>query len=355
MRRALLVVTGLWAAIGGWASCTPAPPLERQPVELALQVATRQSCGVLSGLDYETSCLAAVSVRVLDDTGAALHESCELVKEPRPTDLRGILRGPSLFSFSGLSANRVVVFEVAGLHDKDLADGETPESLCANPAQRTGDWLFWGESDPIDLAAYDGASPPSPVIPIVVDCRDCTYACGDEECFGCLGLGEDHEAQCSAEFPPSFCVPVVSCDKACDDEDDCFEGARACVEGRCDVEQIDGRPVLPVRGRRRRLRGGALLRRARSKRAGLLRPRVPRPRVPQRHQVQPPRQRPRAQELTSSGQGSSASMRHSRTAPPRSTRKAACRSRATREGASTSACSGRASARPFTDKTTSPS
>lgn len=229
MLAASMVAASMVAAAAG---CTPEPS-ERPPVQLSLQLATRQSCGILSGLDYETSCLAAVYVRVFDETRTQIHEECRVLDQ-RPAELREMLRGEPLLRFAKLSTHQVVTFEVRGLHDVELDEGETAATLCQRPA-RTSHWLFWGESEPVDLRALDDKT--GAVIPVVIDCRDCTFACGDQECFGCPGVGLP---QCSADFPSSFCVPTASCDKSCDDDDDCFEGTRQCVEGRCDTSQVTG-------------------------------------------------------------------------------------------------------------------
>lgn len=237
---AALLGAVLAATCAGASSCTPTPE-PRPPVQLSLQLATRQSCGILSGLDYETSCLAAVYVRVLDETRTQIHEECRLLDE-RPTELREILRGEPLLRFAKLSTTQVVTFEVRGLHDIELDAGETAADLCARPA-RTSHWLFWGESDPVDLRALDDKD--GVVIPIVMDCRDCTFPCGEQECFGCRGVGLP---QCTADFPSSFCVPTASCDKTCDEDQDCFEGTRRCVDGRCDTVQVTGGLCSPCGG-----------------------------------------------------------------------------------------------------------
>jgi hypothetical protein len=249
--RALLFAAARGLALAGVAlsflllalpsACTPPPLDPRPPVPLSLQLVTRQSCGVLSGLDYETSCLAAVYVRVLDVARVPVHEECHVFSE-RPGELRELVRGGAVLSFARLSTNEVVTFEVRGLHDVDLPDGQTPEGLCARAPLIDERWLFWGESGPVDLAAYDDSK--GALVRIVLDCRDCTYSCGDLECFGCPGFG----AQCPAETPSSFCVPTTSCDKSCEDADDCFEGARQCIGGRCDVAQLTGGLCSPCGG-----------------------------------------------------------------------------------------------------------
>jgi hypothetical protein len=210
-------------------ACPVGTPEERPPVELSLQIATRQSCGILSGLDYDTSCLRAVHVRVLDELRRQLDQYC-VPLDPPPTELRELLRGEAILRFSRLSTNRTVSFEVRGLHG---AGGVDVEDLCAGAASARY-WLFWGESPLVDLTTYDGDAG-NRLITIFVDCRDCE--CDGEDCFGCAGIRAD---TCPAEMPTAFCVPTSSCDKACQRDDDCFNGARRCIDGRCDVATING-------------------------------------------------------------------------------------------------------------------
>lgn len=233
----VLVFSGLVPGLGG--SCSPSTP-SRTPVPLSLQLVTRQSCGVLSGLDYDTSCLAALYVRVLDARRQQIHEECHVL-DARPGELQEIVRGSPLVTFAGLSANQTVTFEVRGLHDV-LETGSSTENPCARTVS-DDHWLFWGESAPVDLSSYQGKE--GDVIAVVIDCRDCTFDCGDQECFGCGGLGV---ADCPASFPPSFCVPTGACDRTCEADANCFDGARQCVTGRCDVADVDGALCAPCGG-----------------------------------------------------------------------------------------------------------
>src|SRR4030067_898324 len=69
----MVAAAGAVPALGG----APPPAGEpRPPAELSLQIGTRQSCGVPSGLDYDTSCLAAVDVLVLDESTEVVEERC---------------------------------------------------------------------------------------------------------------------------------------------------------------------------------------------------------------------------------------------------------------------------------------
>lgn len=222
----------------------PRPPIPRPPVGASLQLATRQSCGLLSGLDYDTSCLAAVYVRVLDESRQKIFEECRVLDQ-RSADLGELLQGEPILTVNGLSAQKVVTFEVRGIHDVGaVGAGDGP---CANPASNDN-WLFWGESDPVDLAAYDDGEGP-PLIRIVLDCRDCTDA---NDVFGCAGITLEDAGSpttCGPAFPDSFCVPTVACDKGCAERVDCFDGARACsAEGTCDVTALTGELCSPCGG-----------------------------------------------------------------------------------------------------------
>jgi hypothetical protein len=156
-----------------------------------------------------------------------------------------VLRTEPIFDFTRLSAKGTVIFQLIGLHDKVvLEDGENPNACRRNPRASRDDWLFFGESAPVDLGLYaqpDPDNPPPPLIDIALDCRDCTFggaACSADECFGCGGIDEPDvvDPQCAAEFPPSFCVPAApTCAKTCDTSADCFDGARECVGGVCDT------------------------------------------------------------------------------------------------------------------------
>ena len=241
-RRHTLMPVLASCALALVAACPPS--LEpRPPAELSLQIGTRQSCGVPSGLDYDTSCLAAVDVLVLDESTEILEERC-VPLDTRLGELRELLRGEAILRTSGLTANRTVIFEVRGLHDAGVgADGGPigADELCEHPAL-ADHWLFWGRSAPVDLRKYNDAGG-ADVIPIVVDCRDCSFTegCGASRCYGCGGFG----AACPAELPTSFCTPIAACDKSCTDDLDCFDGALPCVDDRCDESQALGQLCGP--------------------------------------------------------------------------------------------------------------
>jgi hypothetical protein len=218
----------------------------RPPVQFSLQLATRQSCGVLSGLDYDTSCVAAVYVKVFDPTKRELFSECKVL-DARSADMRALLsRDEPIISVRGLSATGTVTFEVRGFHDVGAAPAANP---CDEPNDNTN-WIFWGQSDPVDLAEYDDGEGP-PLVRVVLDCRDCSADVDGDQVFGCVGLHADVpdagpvDETCGPDFPPSFCVPVVACDKGCESDDDCFQGARACIGGTCDTDVLTGELCSP--------------------------------------------------------------------------------------------------------------
>ena len=229
------------ASMGIGTACTRPDLDPRPPIKLSLRLATRASCGNLSGLDYDTGCLAAIYLRALGENRQTLVEDCVTLTD-RPADLRELLSGEPSNTLEGLSANQVVTFEVRGLHDTGLTPA-VAATLC-DQTDLSDRWLFWGESAPIDLATYDSTTPGSTVVPLVIDCRDCAEDCAEGRCFGCNAMDDD---VCPATFPPSFCVPAVDfvCAKRCDSDDDCFEGARACVTDRCDVTDPSGPLCAP--------------------------------------------------------------------------------------------------------------
>jgi hypothetical protein len=237
-QRTPLLTALLGAVVVVLAGCpVELPP--RDPVALSVQIGTRQSCGLFSGLDYDTSCMSAVSLVVrASPSRKILKETCVSL-DNRFNELGQILRGDPLFDLTGLSAKNVVTFELRGLHDVGAADVDR----CADVANFRH-WLLWGESEPVDLGALDKTGGEH-LVRIVVDCRDCGFTCTAGDCFGCQGIGEN---QCLAELPESFCVPGVSfqCGKRCDDDSDCFQGARTCLpSGTCDTEEETGELCSP--------------------------------------------------------------------------------------------------------------
>jgi len=234
MLRLALPIT-IAALLGGCAE--PVEP--RPPTSLAIQIGTRQSCGFFSGLDYDTACMSAVYVAARAfPSGQVVYERCITLDERAPT-LGQLLRGTPLLESGGLSTQGSVTLEVRGLHDVSGGD------QCADPANSAA-WLLWGESEPVDLAALGEDGGDGGVARIFVDCRDCAFDCAAGDCFGCEALDS---GTCPAELPLSFCVPGVSfrCDKRCEDDNDCFEGARRCVGGTCDVREETGALCSPCR------------------------------------------------------------------------------------------------------------
>ncbi len=226
---------GLLAAL----ACTPVAPTPRPPVDLSLQFVPRGSCGRVSPLDYDTSCLAAIYVRALDVSRTTLVERC-VELDNGPASLREVLQGDALVNFAGLSTNTTVSFEVRGFHSAGLS-AAAAGTLCDRPAQKD-QWLFWGESAAVDLAAYDASDAGTALVAVVVDCRDCAKSCPDGLCFGCAAIDVPPQDDCPAVFPPSVCGPASAqlCAIGCSVDADCFEGARRCVNDRCESADTSG-------------------------------------------------------------------------------------------------------------------
>lgn len=214
-------------------ACPNTPPTPNPAIPLSLQFVLRQSCGRITAADYDTQCLAAVYVAVYDEAHVPIYDECEVIDDP-PDTMGALLEGRPILSFSKLSANKTVSFEVRGLHALDL-DPADRASVCND--QNRDHWLFWGTSELVDLAALDTPDAGRALVPLVVDCRDCSESCAAGECFGCLAMDTDGSGTCHATpFPASVCSPTAVCGRSCDDDDDCFDGALECVDDRCDVD-----------------------------------------------------------------------------------------------------------------------
>jgi hypothetical protein len=223
-------------------SCTGSAP-SREPVQLTLTLTTRQSCGAFAD-PYDTACTQAVAIVVKDSaSNRTLQTTCTPVEQPLPRyfDLR---KSDTLAYLSGISTNKVVRFELYALHSKNT------DKPCDDPANFR-DWLIWGRSDDVDLSASNDSGTALNVS-VAIECRDCQYTCENGgDCIGCGGLGLPN---CSSEFPASFCVPIIYppardeipvdtvCRRPCNDESECFEGARTCLSAT---------GLCPVRNRRR--------------------------------------------------------------------------------------------------------
>lgn len=215
---ALLVLT----LLGG---CTP--PVTGgpdTPLALSLGLRPKGSCDI-SPVQYRTECLAAVELIVVPEAGEP-QRSCHVL----PSDARHATLADLLFAdepvvrLGTVTGRGPVVFQVRGIHEKGLLEGEDPCEAAASSQH----WLFWGESVPVDLDDDDALDALHVTLPI--DCRDCSR--------GCESLGTP---QCPAVLPPSYCVPFAagfSCERRCDTDEECFEGALFCGEdtGRCDTE-----------------------------------------------------------------------------------------------------------------------
>lgn len=206
-------------------ACAP-PPLSQEPAQVALRLRVKGSCG-LSPVLFDTQCLAAVDLQVIDERGRTRARTCVSVAD-RYEDLGALLSAatPAL-QLGSIDSDEPVRFRILGLHDRGALSGGAPDTFCA-AAEADAHWLFWGESAAVDLSFVAEADGERYAIAIPIDCRDCQN--------GCATLGTP---QCPATFPLSYCVPYalgLSCERRCDSDDECFEGAHVCDAdaGRCD-------------------------------------------------------------------------------------------------------------------------
>lgn len=191
------------------------------PLSLSLSLRPKSSCD-LTPVQYTTECLAALEVVVTPQSGEPQRTCVRLDEGQRFGTLADLLTTDEpTVRFATVTGRGPVVFQVRGIHDVRLGDADP----CAASSQH---WLFWGESLPVDLNAQRVGDAIDVVIGL--DCRDCAG--------GCSGLDTP---QCPRLMPPSYCVPFAagySCERRCDDDEECFEGAIACdlSSGRCDPE-----------------------------------------------------------------------------------------------------------------------
>jgi hypothetical protein len=238
MNHAARACAFVWACIALMSSCTPPAPA-RPPVQASLRIATRTSCGDISTTDYDTSCMTALSILVRDaEASTVLASVCEVI-EPRNT-LGEILFGDTLAQLSGVSANKKVIVEIRGSH---VLSEETADPCVA--ASDPANWLLWGESGVVDLAPADDNGE-GVVIPVVVECRDCEFALGCNDIGDCFGCAAMRNGVCPVALPASYCAPIdLDCARTCQTDDDCFGGARPCINNRCDVDLITGGVCSP--------------------------------------------------------------------------------------------------------------
>ena len=222
--RCVLVVIVLAGAL---AACTGSDGelLDEPPPagELSISLRFRPSCG-FNLAQYETSCLSAVRLTARGENGTTTSRCTNLAD--RPSNLESfVFTDEPAAQVQLLSNMGEVVFEVRGIHDKNLDDGLAPCSRADEPSA----WLFFGESEPFDVKVFEDrdAGPQSVVVPL--DCRDCEG--------GCQQLG----TQLCPVSPASYCVPgsaSLTCEKPCANDDGCFEQTLSCDvdRGRCDQD-----------------------------------------------------------------------------------------------------------------------
>jgi hypothetical protein len=190
---------------------------------LSLGVRPKGSCDI-SPVLYTTECLAAVELTAIPEKGEPQRSCHPLAQGERHATLADMLFADApVVSLATATGRGRVVFQLRGIHDRGLLQDQDPCAAAASARH----WLFWGESAPVDVDAEAEAGDAVHVT-IPLDCRDCSR--------GCENLGTP---QCPATLPPSYCVPFAagySCERRCDNDEECFEGALRCNEdtGRCD-------------------------------------------------------------------------------------------------------------------------
>lgn len=219
---------GWWLSLLAWCwalGCeTPLEP--RDPLRVPIQLRAKGSCG-LSPVLYDAPCLAAVEVSVRDRNGLLLSKHCEPIR-PRFASLADLLNAAtSTLSFATLSDQGAVRFRITGVHDAGALAEVSEKGICTNTDQPRH-WLFWGESDLIDLRQMELSDAGLLSIDLPIDCRDCAG--------GCANLAT---SQCPASMPLSYCVPYavgLTCARRCDNDQECYEAQVTCnpETERCD-------------------------------------------------------------------------------------------------------------------------
>lgn len=210
------------------AGCTP-PVNPPAPAELSLSLRPKGSCILSTGpVLYATDCLAALQL-VVERNGLELARTCTTFGANRVANLGDLVNAGDVARLSAWTSQGTVTFKLRGIHDAALA-GADP----CDPSISQAHWLLWGESQPTDLAALQSPDAGGLNVEIPVDCRDCPRGCDD--------LGN---AQCPTFLPAAYCVPFsagFSCERRCDDDTECFEGAISCDDGSGRCAPDEGTP-----------------------------------------------------------------------------------------------------------------
>lgn len=199
------------------------------PGQVDIRLRLRPSCG-FDTAQYNTECLQALLLIVHAENGASERITCEVLEE-RPENIQRLVFAAAPQVVTGaLASDGEVWFELIGLHDKnpDLADAG-PQALC-DDYDNFDNQLFFGRSETLDLSALQNADAGAVLWEIPIDCRDCE--------MGCTQLGQP---TCPTN-PISFCVPgtaSLTCERPCQGDENCFEGAMECVDDRCDQDKVE--------------------------------------------------------------------------------------------------------------------
>lgn len=236
LMQGLLVV---WSCAVVGVGCTPVSIPEGRIGRIDVEFTPKESC--LPVVNYQLSCLSAVQLRMVPESGGDVVERCiTLDVDDRPTHLFNFMTGNDVLQNMHVAKGRWRL-QVRGVHDTDV-DAGFGSCDAANDADH---WLFWGESEVVDFDALIDSDAGVLQLNIRLECRDCQDGCG--------GLGSEI---CPARMPPAFCVPSDSqftCARTCQDDQACFDASLSCVfedgddNGRCapdDGDPVTGEPMF---------------------------------------------------------------------------------------------------------------
>ena len=201
MKDAAFLLVGLGL---GLASCEPPPR------EVRRELLTRSSCG-WSTQEYDTSCVAALDVRLVDSEGTLLRSHCTAVGG-QYASLASLVGTRELVRvLEDVTPRGDVAVELRAYHSRD----KTP---CVSHTD--DELMLWGRSELFDLNDAK-----TTVVNVILECRP--------EC-DCAALDAD-ATRCPAALVRGACAPPleVPCGKSCRNDDECYAGRLPCLDGRC--------------------------------------------------------------------------------------------------------------------------
>lgn len=196
--------------------------------QVDIRLRLRASCG-FDTAQYDTGCLQALMLIIHAERGGNERRFCEPLETPPDNLQRLVFAGTPQLITGALAGDGEVWFELIGLHDKNPDGADAGVQALCDDADNFENQLFFGRSQRLDLGALQDGDAGAVLWEIPVDCRDC-----DE---GCVQLGQP---TCPIN-PISFCVPGTSsltCERPCQNDQNCFEGAMQCVDESCDRTSV---------------------------------------------------------------------------------------------------------------------